>query len=175
MKMKKIAIVTAGLMLSTAAMASNVIQFQGEVADQTCEVSINGNASTPLILLPTVSAASLATAGATAGQTPFTVGLTGCTVSASATAIKTVFVGNNLNAGGRMGNSGSATNVSLQLIDPTLPGAPLDLSGATGAPGMSLAAGATAASYDFAVEYYSEGIATPGSVLGSVQYAVSYQ
>ena len=173
--MKNIAIMVSGLILSTAALADNTIKFQGEVADQTCDISINGNASTPLILLPTVSTASLAASGDTAGQTPFTIGLTGCTVSASATAIKTVFVGNNLTADGRMGNTGTAGNVALQLIDPASPATPLDLTGQTGAAGLSLAANATSAAYDFAVEYYAEGVATPGSVLGSVQYSVSYQ
>ncbi|WP_197062144.1 MULTISPECIES: fimbrial protein [unclassified Serratia (in: enterobacteria)] len=173
--MNKIAIVAAGLVFSTAVLADNTIKFQGEVADQTCDISINGNASTPLILLPTVATTALATSGETAGQTPFTISLTGCTASASATAIKTVFVGNNLTANGRMGNTGTATNVSLQLVDPLAPTTPLDLTGQTGAAGLSLAANATTASHDFAVEYYSEGGATPGSVLGSVQYAVSYQ
>lgn len=173
--MKNIAIMVSGLILSSAVLADNTIKFQGEVADQTCDISINGNASTPLILLPTVPTTSLATSGSTAGQTPFTIGLTGCTASASATAIKTVFVGNNLTADGRMGNTGSASNVSLQLVDPAAPTTPLDLTGQTGSAGLSLAADATSAAYDFAVEYYSEGTATPGSVLGSVQYSVSYQ
>ncbi|QIP90103.1 Fimbrial protein precursor [Serratia fonticola] len=173
--MKNIAILVSSLVLSSAVLADNTIKFQGEVADQTCDISINGNASAPLILLPTVSTSSLATSGATAGQTPFTIGLTGCTASASTVAIKTVFVGNNLTADGRMGNTGTAGKVSLQLVDPAAPTVPLDLTGQTGATGLSLAASATSASYDFAVEYYSEGTATPGSVLGSVQYSVSYQ
>ena len=175
MKMNKIAFVAAGLVLSTAALADNTIKFQGEVADQTCNVNINGNASTPLILLPTVSTATLAVAGSTAGQTPFTISLNGCTASATTTAINTVFVGNNLTADGRMGNTGTAGNVSLQLVDPATSANPLDLTGQTGNAGLSLAANATSAAHDFAVEYYSEGAATPGSVLGSVQYAVSYQ
>lgn len=174
--MKKLALVMAcAAFASTSAMAGNTINFQGEVADQTCVVSINGNASTPLVLLPTVPSSSLATAGTTAGQTPFTISLTGCTASTSATAIKTVFVGNNLTSNGRMGNTGNASNVSLQLVDPATPATALDLTGQVGNPGLSLAANATSASHDFAVEYYSEGVATPGSVLGSVQYAVSYQ
>ena len=173
--MNKVALMVAGLVLSTAALADNTIKFQGEVADQTCDISINGNASTPLILLPTVAATSLVAAGTTAGQTPFTIGLTGCTASGSATAIKTVFVGNNLTANGRMGNTGTAKNVSLRLVDPATPGTPLDLTGQTGAAGLVLAADATTAAHDFAVEYYSEGNAAPGSVLGSVQYSVSYQ
>ncbi|OMQ22958.1 fimbrial protein [Serratia oryzae] len=175
MKMNKIAIVAAGLVLSTAALADNTIKFQGEVADQTCDISINGNASTPLILLPTVAASSLATAGATTGQTPFTISLTGCTPSVGTTAIKTVFVGNNLTATGNMGNTGTAKNVSLQLVDPASAATPLDLTGQNGAAGLSLANGATSASYDFAVRYFAEDTVEAGSVLGSVQYAVSYQ
>lgn len=173
--MKNIAIMVSGLVLSTTVLADNTIKFQGEVADQTCDISINGNSSTPLILLPTVSSASLLASGTTAGQTPFTIGLTGCTASSSATAIKTVFVGNSLTADGRMRNTGTAGKVSLQLIDPAAPTIPLDLTGQTGSSGLSLAANANSASYDFAVEYYSEGTATPGSVLASVQYSVSYQ
>ncbi|MDA5483441.1 fimbrial protein [Yersinia intermedia] len=173
--MNKIALVVAGLALSTTALANNVIQFQGEVADQTCAITIDGNASAPLVLLPTVPSSSLSAIGETAGQTPFTVGLTGCTVNASATAIKTVFVGNNLTANGRLGNTGTAGQVTLRLVDPISPTTPLDLSGQTGAAGLSLAANATAASHTFAVQYYAEGTATPGSVLGSVQYSVSYQ
>ncbi|MDA5483383.1 fimbrial protein, partial [Yersinia intermedia] len=156
--MNKIALVVTGLALSTAALANNTIQFQGEVADQTCAITIDGTASAPVVLLPTVPSTSLATAGATAGQTPFTVGLTGCTASASVTAIKTVFVGNNLTTNGRMGNTGgTAGYVSLELVDPISPTTPLDLSGQTGAAGLSLAANATAASHTFAVQYYAEG------------------
>ncbi|POT55709.1 type 1 fimbrial protein [Citrobacter amalonaticus] len=175
--MKKITLALACTVaaVSTSAMADNTIRFQGEVADQTCVVSINGNPSSPQVLLPTVPKSALAASGVTAGQTPFSIDLTGCTASASATAIKTVFVGNNLTSDGRMGNTGSATNVSLQLIDPAAPTTPLDLTGQTGAAGLNLAANATSASYNFAVEYYAEGVSTPGSVLGSVQYAVSYQ
>lgn len=175
MKMKNIAIMTAGLVLSTAALADNTIKFQGEVAEQTCDITINGSTSSPLILLPTVPKTALATAGSTTGLTPFTLALTGCTTSASVTAIKTMFVGNNLTSSGRMGNTGSAGNVSLQLVDPASPSTPLDLTGQTGAAGLSLAANATTATHDFAVEYYAEGTAIPGSVLGSVQYSVSYQ
>ncbi|WP_037383924.1 fimbrial protein [Serratia sp. DD3] len=173
--MNKLAIIAAGLALSASALANNTINFQGEVADQTCAININGNASTPLILLPTVSATDLDSSGKTAGLTPFTISLTGCTASGSVTAIKTVFVGNNLTAANNMGNTGDASNVALRLVDPVTPTVALDLTGQTGAPGLSLASGATTASHDFAVQYYAEGIAAPGSVFGSVQYAVSYQ
>ena len=174
-KLIAIAIATSATLSATSAFADNTIKFQGEVAAQTCEVNINGNPSSPMVLLPTVPASSLAISGDTAGMTNFTVNLTGCTAPSSATDIKTVFVGNNLTGDGRLGNTGSATNVSLELVDPGTPATALDLTGQTGAPGLKLAVDATSASYDFAVQYYAEGASTAGSVLGSVQYAVSYQ
>jgi major type 1 subunit fimbrin (pilin) len=175
MKLNRVAFMLVGLLTSTVVLADNTIKFQGEIADQTCDISINGNGSSPLILLPTVATTALSGSGETAGQTPFTVGLTGCQNAVSATSIKTVFVGNNLTANGRIGNTGTASNVSLRLVDPAVPGTPLDLTGQVGAAGLSLAVGESSAAHDFAVEYYAEGAATPGSVLGSVQYAVSYQ
>lgn len=165
--------------LAFAQAAPNTINFQGEVTDQTCQVSVNGNPSDPTVLLPSVPAMSLATAGDTAGQTTFTVAVTGCMAPVSTTqAINTVFVGNQVTPGGNLGNTGTATNVALQLLDPAAPSMPFDLSPASGvaAPGLALAVGETSASHDFAVQYITEaGGATPGSVLGSVQYSVSYQ
>ncbi|MEY8174905.1 fimbrial protein [Burkholderia multivorans] len=161
------------------AQSSNTIQFQGEVTDQTCAVTVNGNASSPTVLLPTVSTGDLSMAGNTAGQTSFTIGISGCTApTATARAIDTVFVGNQVTSNGNLGNTGTATNVALQLLDPANTSTPFDLSGASGyaAPGLTLDVGETSASHDFAVRYITEnGSATAGSVLGSVQYAISYQ
>ncbi|CAB3809328.1 hypothetical protein LMG28688_06966 [Paraburkholderia caffeinitolerans] len=179
---KKIAAIAVVVAAAAPAMAfadsANTINFQGEVTTQTCTVTINGNAASPTVLLPTVSTSALATAGSNAGTTNFTVGVTGCTSQASATPIKTVFVGNQVDNNGNLGNTGTAGGVALQLLDPTAPSTPFSLLGATGyaAPGLSLAAGATSATHNFAVRYYSAaGSATAGSVLGSVQYALSYQ
>jgi major type 1 subunit fimbrin (pilin) len=158
--------------------SNNTINFQGEVTDQTCSVTINGNAANPTVLLPTVPASQLAAAGDTAGPTTFQIGVSGCTPMNTATSIKTVFVGNQVTAAGNLGNTGSATNVALQLFDPATPASPFNLANVSGyaAPGLTLNAGDTSASYNYAVRYISEaGGATPGSVLGSVQYAVSYQ
>ena len=40
---------------SVFAASDNTITFQGEVTDQTSAVTINGNAASPVVLLPTVS------------------------------------------------------------------------------------------------------------------------
>lgn len=173
-------IVAALASASAFAVSDNTIQFQGEVADQTCNVNINGNTQAPVILLPTVPAASLATAGETAGQTTFTIGLTGCTAPQDADVdINTIFVGNNLNTNNRLGNTNktdsAATNVSLELVDPGSNDAALDLTGTKPNSGLVLKANATSAEHDFAVRYYAEDKATAGFVNGSVQYAISYK
>ncbi|OQS37987.1 fimbrial protein [Chromobacterium haemolyticum] len=172
--MKKIAVL-ASLCLPALVWADNTINFQGEVTSQTCSVDINGNAATPLVLLPTVPATSLSTLGDVAGQTDFTIRLTGCEAApAGGTKINTVFVANSLTADGNIGNVGTAGMVALQLLDPATPATPFDLTGGYKAPGLELLEGATSAEHKFAVRYYAEGAATAGSVLGSVQYAVSY-
>ncbi|TDN61353.1 fimbrial protein [Paraburkholderia sp. BL10I2N1] len=179
MKKHLLALAIAAVPAFAFAASGNTINFQGEVTDQTCAVSINGNAASPTVLLPTVASSELTGAGAVAKQTNFTIGVTGCMAPTTvAQSIDTVFVGNQVTPSGNLGNTGSATNVALQLLDPAAPSAPFNLSGVNGyaAPGLNLEVGATTASHDFAVQYISEqGGATPGSVLGSVQYAVSYQ
>ncbi|NHR04864.1 type 1 fimbrial protein [Chromobacterium haemolyticum] len=172
--MKKI-MMLAGFFLPTMVMADNTINFQGEVSSQTCSVDVNGNAASPLVLLPTVPAASLGKTGDVAGQTDFTIRLTGCEAApAGGTKIGTVFVANSLTAGGNIGNVGTAGKVALQLLDPSTPNAPFNLTGGYKAPGLELQEGDTTAEHTFAVRYYAEDAATAGSVLGSVQYAVSY-
>lgn len=160
-----------------AAGSNNTIRFQGEVADQTCSVTVNGNATHPVILLTTAKTSDLATAGAVAEETAFTISVSGCTASTTnAVNIGTTFVANNLTATNNIGNTETDNGVSFQLIDPSKSTGTevLDVTGATSNPGLVLAVNAQSASYDYAVRYYAEKKATPGKVSGSVQYAISY-
>jgi major type 1 subunit fimbrin (pilin) len=172
---KMLLVVALALPVAGFSASQNTINFKGEVSDQTCSVTVNNNATSPAVLLPTVSSTALDTAAKTAGLTNFTIGVTGCASPVSDLNIGTVFVANNLTAGNRIGNTGTATNVSLEIVDPAAPATALDVTGTTPAPGLKLKTGETSASHDFAVAYYAEGQATAGSVIGSVQYAVSYQ
>lgn len=176
---KNIACVTgiAALIISQAAMAdsANTITFKGEVSEQTCEVTINGVTARPVVLLPTVSKSELATADTAAGLTTFTLGVTGCAVTSGALDIKTVFIGNNVSATGNLENTGTATNVELQLLTDATAATPIDLRNATPVAGVTVAAGQTEGAHDYAVQYYTPaGSATAGTVLGSVQYAITY-
>jgi major type 1 subunit fimbrin (pilin) len=172
-----LALLISSAVMSASALAAsdNTINFQGEVTAETCSVSVNGNDATPVVLLPTVSTTELNASGSTAGQTTFTVGVSGCTGDSSATTkVSTVFVGNNVSASGNLSNTGTATNVEVQILDPQ--SAVVDLtSGYTGSGDLTLQAGESAGSATYFAQYYATGTATAGTVAASLQYAVTYQ
>lgn len=177
LKKSYLTILTGALLVSANAMAvsDNTISFQGEVTDETCSIAINGNQTTPVVLLPTVSSTDLAASGDTAGPVTFDIGLTGCTGdAANETKISTVFVGNQVTTNGNLGNTGTAGNVEVQLLDTT--GLEINLTdGFTGDGDLKLAAGASDASASYTAQYYAAGKATAGTVEATLQYAVSYQ
>lgn len=150
----------------------NTITFKGAVADQTCTVTINGNEVAPVVLLPTARAADLAISGATDKDTTFDLGISNCTVSEDDVTVSTVFVGNNVTDAGRLGNTGTANNVDIQLLNTT--GTPINLTGGYTSPDLLLPAGDTEASATYTARYYATGAATVGTVQASLQYAVTY-
>ena len=160
--------------VSSLAMASdNTITFQGEVTDETCSVTVNGNDAAPVVLLPTVSASALAAVADIAGQATFDVGVTGCTGVTGVTDISTVFVGNQVTSAGNLGNTGTATNVDVQIVDTT--DTVIDFTSGFKATG-DLSAGLTdgSATATYTAQYYATGAATAGTVQASLQYTVSY-
>ncbi|QRY81712.1 type 1 fimbrial protein [Pseudomonas sp. PDNC002] len=160
------------------AAAADTITFNGEVTDQTCAVTINGTTGNASVLLNTVAASTLSTAGSKTGSTPFTLGVTGCSTSGSQ-SIKAKFLGHSVDANGNLGNIATgtaATNVALQLQE-AVGGAAINLAGGvtTAATGINLG-GSTSGQHDYAVQYISvPGGATPGLVTGVTEYTVSYQ
>ena len=172
--MKRILIV-AGLCAPVLAQAGNTINFQGRCPLKPARWTSTGIPPARWYYCPRCRRAADKN-GAVAGQTDFTIRLSGCTADASAdTPISAVFVANRLTATGNIGNAGTAGKVALQLLHPASPGSPFNLTGGYKAPGLVLKKGQTTAAYDFAVRYYAEDVASAGTVLGSVQYAVSYQ
>ena len=161
---------------TTVAMAAsnNTITFQGEVTAQTCSVTVNGVDANPMVLLPTVSSSDLDASGKTAGKTTFTLGVSGCAPGPTDIDVKTVFVANQVTASGNLKNTGTAGNVELQLLKDATTTSGIDLNSGVAQDGIVLKAGDTAAEHDFAVQYYATGQAGAGSVIASVQYAVSY-
>jgi major type 1 subunit fimbrin (pilin) len=172
---KRIALALATTVPAMAfAASSNTITFKGQVAAQTCTVSINGNEGNPVVLMPTVSARDLAEQGSSAGETTFTIEVSGCAVRHGDTTIKTAFQGDRVTGAGHLGNAGTASNVQVQLLNGA-GGSVVRLDGLTSVPGLKLNSGASSASHDFAVRYVSEeGLAKAGTVSATAQYALDY-
>lgn len=155
--------------------SANTITFKGEVTEQTCEVAVNGVNARPVVLLPTVAKSELNAVASSAGLTSFTLGVTGCTLDANALDIKTVFVANNMTERGNLENTGTAQNVELQLMTDSAGTTAIDLRDPTPVAGITVAAGSTTGEHDYGVQYFSpNGGATAGTVVGAVQYAITY-
>lgn len=175
--MNKITLAMALFAASTTAsmaVSNNTITFQGEVTAQTCSVTVNGVDAKPVVLLPTVSSTVLNASGRTAGKTTFTLGVSGCATSVDDINIKTVFIGNQVTTAGNLKNGGTAKNVELQLLKDAVTTTGINLNSGIAQEGIVLKAGNTSAEHDFAVQYLATGQASAGSVISSVQYAVSY-
>ncbi|AWM79607.1 type 1 fimbrial protein [Gammaproteobacteria bacterium ESL0073] len=166
-------ILAAGLVpaLAFAQQTPNTINFKGEVTTQTCQVSINGASTSPVVLLPTVADTALATAGTTAGDTNFTIELQNC--ATNLTSAKATFVGNNVQASGNLGNTGTATGVSIQVANDG--GSVLDFNASDVVSSAATISGTGTASLPFTASYYAEAPATAGTVLASTQFAIVYQ
>lgn len=167
----------AALVPQTAKATDGTININGAVTGATCTVMVNGAVSPATITLPTVSTTALSAAGVTAGQTAFAINLSGC--SSAATAASTYFEnGPNVNAAGRLKNTGTgagaATNVDVQLINSDESVIAAGTAAPSSGPG-SASITANAATLNYYARYYATAAATPGSVTSSVQFSVIYQ
>lgn len=157
-------------------LAAPTVNFQGEVAWQSCEVTVNGEAN-PVVMLPSVNTADLADTGATAGLTPFTITLSACKSRINEQQVDTHLLGHNVTTGGNLGNSATdgATNVAIQLTTDASGATPIELNGVTPVPGLVIRPMTNDVSYQFGAQYISEaGGATAGPVTAVVEYTVSY-
>ncbi|WP_321872697.1 fimbrial protein [Burkholderia ubonensis] len=181
--MKKITMMmsAAGLaiMAMNAAHASDgTITFNGSVVATTCK--INGGNGDVTVNLPKVGANTLAAAGATAGRTPFTLALTGCTPGEGNPAkVGVVFESGanvdqttgrlNLDAG-----TGAATNLQINVLNaqqqPIKVGFPGDQNSQVVAIGTD-----GSATLNYFAEYYATGTAKAGAANSKVQYSLTYQ
>lgn len=147
--------------------ASGTITIKGTVLADTCTVDVNGGAD---VVLPSVMTGALATAGTTAGDTPFSIGLSACDTNAISATM--VFNGGNIDSTtGYLNNTGSATNVKVQLLNSA--DAVINTSDNTNAPVIALANGTGTTS--LTARYVAVGgAATAGQVQTSVGFTLTY-
>ena len=168
MKLQRIALAAAAVLLTQAAQASDgTITFNGQLTTSTCTITGGGNQT---VTLPTLSTATLATNGATAGDTLFKIDLTSCTAS---TANAYFEAGANTDAStGRLKTN--ATNLPIQLLNAS--GTPINVAGSTTNLQNTTAATITSGSgsQSFIARYFATGATTAGAVTSSVTYSMVY-
>lgn len=172
-----------------AATNGGTINFTGSVTDVSCTIKVNNQTGTGAVTLPTVSTADLATSGAVAGRTGFSISLSGCTSSgtpltASSTKQASAFFESGATVDPQTGNlkntatTTPATNVVLQLLDGT--SSHVIKAGDTSQLGTSATnttikiqhTGDTVIPYS--VQYLATGAAGAGAVNSSVTFTINY-
>ncbi|NDJ58742.1 type 1 fimbrial protein [Enterobacteriaceae bacterium 4M9] len=179
---KKVTAVVALAILPCTAFSTPTVTFEGEVTDQTCSVSINGQTNS-VVMLPTVATADFGATlanGQTAGLTPFTVSVSECTAPAADLNISTKFMGYDVDSStGVLGNratTDAAVGYGIQLTGSSDGSDVVTLSGPTNVSGLVLKTGETSASYDFGAQYYviDATSAKPGKITAVAEYTLSY-
>ena len=173
--MKKIILATSAIILgSTAAHAADgQITITGKITDKTC--SINADSPDFQVALPTVSTTSLAEAGQTAGRTPFTINLKGCSAGKVATYFEPGST-TDFNSGRLNNATGSAKNVQVQLLGDNnqfIPVLGKTANTQLNSQEVSVEEGGSAA-LNYYAEYYAQGQTVAGDVSTSVKYTIIY-
>ncbi|PRM15880.1 Major fimbrial subunit precursor [Haemophilus influenzae] len=170
-------VLSLGLASSAFAKDGTVV-IEGKITDQTCIINNFTSDKDIKVKLPTVKAASLATANATSGRTPFKIELTGCKASSTEQRVKAFFLPDaaKVNAEGRLINTGTATNVDVQL---------LNADGTTGIlAGENIATqnvtpvnlnGVDTGTLKYNAQYYATAAATAGDVKATVDFNIVYE
>lgn len=171
--MKKILLASSLIVLgmSSAFAADGTITINGLVTDNTCVVTTPEGGDLT-VTLPTVSQTSLATAGTTAGRTPFTLGLSNCKAG---DVVGTYFEpGATVDfATGLLNNAGDAKNVKVQLVGDN--NSPIRVLAGPQTNSQFVTVADTSANLNYYAEYYATGAAEAGTVNTSVQYTIIYQ
>lgn len=177
--MKKIVFSSISIAMMSAgpvqAASTGTITFNGQLNSNTCDVVVDGQAADATVVLPTIGTNLLSTTGQTAGDTGFTMALNNCagtleTASAFFEAGATVD-----SVTRRLNNTGTATNVSLQLLDGYSPSRAVIEAGnqsqVNGNTYVNISSGS--ANLPYIVRYFAEGATTAGTVVSNVVYSVS--
>lgn len=170
-----LAVTTLTAVSAQAVANTGTISFNGELTANTCNVAVDGGAASNTVTLPPISAGALGAAAKTAGDTQFTLALSGCTGSLN-TASAFFEAGSNVNTDGRLVNTADARNVEIELLDGSNNGAVIKAGSAeqiTSTGYVTISSGAAVLPYT--ARYYATGVAEAGLVASSVTYNIQYK
>jgi major type 1 subunit fimbrin (pilin) len=175
-----IAIATAFGMPAVSHAADGTITITGLISSQTCTINGGtGGSNNIAVTLPTVAASALATAGTTAGRTPFSIKLTQCANTGSVSAYFEQ-AGTPIDVvTGNLTNPVGATNVEVGLLNADATAISLGVAQASqNSKSVSLtgSAGSAGATLNYFAQYVANGgAATAGTVTTTVLYSLVYQ
>lgn len=181
--MKKVIMTSllASAMFTTGAVSaasSGTITFNGELTANTCDVSVDGQGADATVTLPTVSVSQLDKATKTSGQTGFNMTLSNCSGTLeSASAFFEAGPSLDLSTGRLINLSGTAENVSLELLDASSASYAVIQAGnqnqITNTTYKDISSGS--ATLPYAIRYYAEAPTTAGTVNSNIVYSIQYQ
>ena len=183
--MKKIltslaAIACFGMAATAAHATDGVVNFEGMVVDVTCSISV-GNGVGGVVRLPSIAAHALQNPDTTAGDTNFSLVLTGCT-GGNGKKVVAEFENHmaSINQDGRLINmmetaTDGATGVELEVLD-KVTGDRIILGDPSQLQATNVAIANEAATLEYVVRYFSpSGSATAGRVSSMLPYTIIYQ
>lgn len=163
--------------------AATNVTFQGEVTAQTCTVNINSGTNA-VVMMPTIALSELQTSGTTtvgnsAGLTNFTIAVTGCASSTSASTLYPEFLGNSVDtttyALGNTASSNAATGIGVALYSDSTGTSQINLNGVTKGVALTLPANSTSVSTNYSAKYMAtSATTTAGKVTAVAQYTLNY-
>ncbi|VVP52034.1 fimbrial protein [Pseudomonas fluorescens] len=178
MKKTVISSLVLGVLIASAQLAmaaDGTITINGQVTANTCTIDGNGSSQKDFtVTLPAVSASALGSAGQTAGRTPFSINLSGCTPTSG--NVHTYFEAGpttDSSTGRLVLVGGGASNVQIGLMNNDLTDIKAGFADALqNSKPVSVVSGSATLSYY--AQYFATGAATPGAANSSVMYTISY-
>lgn len=157
-----------------AACAQNgTVTITGQLLAPSCVVLANGGTTgNATVTLPPRLTSELGAAGLRSGRTNWTLQVGSAAQPCLHPNVKAEFVtGVNVNASGRLTNTGTATGVEVVVLNSS----DQDINLRTNANAPSVAVPASGvATLTYKAEYYATAATRPGSVTTSVQYNITY-
>lgn len=160
----------------TSLAADGEINITGKIVANTCDVT-SGSSGKHAVLLPTISANSLKTAGQSAGRTPFTITLANCTPDSGKVGLYFEPGSGTDMTTGRLKNTAAspAGNLQVELLNSELNNILLNKpQAAQNSLWADISSGAAQLTY-YAQYYTAAGTVTAGDVKADTYFTLTYQ
>ncbi|HBT4791449.1 TPA: type 1 fimbrial protein [Klebsiella quasipneumoniae subsp. similipneumoniae] len=178
--LSSVALVISSAFTASVFAVDGTITINGKITDTTCTISVDGGSNDATVTLPTVSASSLSAVGQTAGATPFTISLSGCSGTSLNTASTYFEPGAYVDSTtGRLNidttAADAATNVQVELLNADMNAIVAGASTANGQNDVPVDISSGSGMLNYFAQYYATGSSTAGSVTTQVDYTMTYQ